>query len=171
MIKLRMTIVFLALWGVLNGWGQGFGNRELINADWYFNLGDIKYGGAEFFDHSEWRKLELPHDWSVESVASPSLASCTGYLPGGIGWYRKDLDIPKNKEGNKVYVYFEGVYNNYLLLIIPLNKIFDYFPLNIRQIIQISFNFCTFEMISTRRFVCVKIRWNNIFKSKSIFCD
>ena len=112
MIKLRMTIVFLALWGVLNGWGQGFGNRELINADWYFNLGDIKYGGAEFFDHSEWRKLELPHDWSVESVASPSLASCTGYLPGGIGWYRKDLDIPKNKEGNKVYVYFEGVYNN-----------------------------------------------------------
>ena len=112
MIKLRMTIVFLALWGVLNGWGQGFGNRELINVEWYFNLGDIKYGGAEFFDHSEWRKLELPHDWSVESVASPSLASCTGYLPGGIGWYRKDLDIPKNKEGNKVYVYFEGVYNN-----------------------------------------------------------
>ena len=112
MIKLRMTIVFLALWGVLNGWGQGFGNRELINTDWYFNLGDIKYGGAEFFDHSEWRKLELPHDWSVESVASPSLASCTGYLPGGIGWYRKDLDIPQNKEGNKVYVYFEGVYNN-----------------------------------------------------------
>ena len=112
MIKLRMTIVFLALWGVLNGWGQGFGNRELINVDWYFNLGDIKYGGAEFFDHSEWGKLELPHDWSVESVASPSLASCTGYLPGGIGWYRKDLDIPKNKEGNKVYVYFEGVYNN-----------------------------------------------------------
>lgn len=48
MIKLRMTIVFLALWGVLNGWGQGFGNRELINVDWYFNLGDIKYGGAEF---------------------------------------------------------------------------------------------------------------------------
>ena len=77
--------------------------------DWYFNLGDIKYGGAEFFDHSERRKHELPHDWSVESVASPSLASCTGYLPGGIGWYRKDLDIPKNKEGNKVYVYFEGV--------------------------------------------------------------
>ena len=38
MIKLRMTIVFLALWGVLNGWGLGFGNRELINVDWYFNF-------------------------------------------------------------------------------------------------------------------------------------
>ena len=48
----------------------------------------------------------------VEAVASPELASCTGYLPGGIGWYRKDLDIPKVQNGNKVYIYFEGIYNN-----------------------------------------------------------
>ena len=109
MTKLRITVVLLALVGALNSWSQGFGNRELINADWYFNLGDIKYGGSEYFDHSEWRKLELPHDWSVEAVASPELASCTGYLPGGIGWYRKDLDIPKVQNGNKVYIYFEGI--------------------------------------------------------------
>ena len=48
----------------------------------------------------------------MEAVASPELASCTGYLPGGIGWYRKDLDIPKVQNGNKVYIYFEGIYNN-----------------------------------------------------------
>lgn len=112
MTKLRITVVLLALVGALNSWSQGFGNRELINADWYFNLGDIKYGGSEYLDHSEWRKLELPHDWSVEAVASPELASCTGYLPGGIGWYRKDLDIPKVQNENKVYIYFEGIYNN-----------------------------------------------------------
>ena len=112
MTKVKIIVILLALSGTLNGWSQGFGNRELINADWYFNLGDGKYAGAEYFNHSEWRKLELPHDWSVESVASPSLASCTGYFPGGIGWYRKDLDIPKSQEGNKVYVYFEGIYNN-----------------------------------------------------------
>lgn len=112
MTKVKIIVILLALSGTLNGWSQGFGNRELINTDWYFNLGDSKYAGAEYFNHSEWRKLELPHDWSVESVASPSLASCTGYLPGGIGWYRKELDIPKSQEGNKVYVYFEGIYNN-----------------------------------------------------------
>lgn len=112
MTKFKIIVILLALSGTLNGWSQGFGNRELINVDWYFNLGDSKYAGAEYFNHSEWRKLELPHDWSVESVASPSLASCTGYLPGGIGWYRKELDIPKSQEGNKVYVYFEGIYNN-----------------------------------------------------------
>lgn len=112
MTKFKIIVILLALSGTLNGWSQGFGNRELINADWHFNLGDSKYAGAEYFNDSEWRNLELPHDWSVESVASPSLASCTGYLPGGIGWYRKELDIPKSQEGNKVYVYFEGIYNN-----------------------------------------------------------
>ncbi|MDA3833504.1 MAG: DUF4982 domain-containing protein, partial [Spirochaetales bacterium] len=35
----------------------------------------------------------------------------TGYLPGGVGWYRKQLFVPKEKEGEKVYLYFEGVYN------------------------------------------------------------
>ena len=112
MNKNKTLIFFLFQIVIWNTWAQGFGNRELINEQWSFNLGDVKYGGAEFFDHSEWRQLDLPHDWSVEAVASPSLASCTGYLPGGIGWYRKLLDIPQKREGNKVYVYFEGVYNN-----------------------------------------------------------
>lgn len=44
--------------------------------------------------------------------ASPNLASCTGYLPGGIGWYRRELQIPAEAKDKKVYVYFEGVYNN-----------------------------------------------------------
>ena len=57
MTKLRITVVLLALVGALNSWSQGFGNRELINADCYFNLWDIKYGGSEYFDHSECRKL------------------------------------------------------------------------------------------------------------------
>lgn len=112
MRKYRILFLLMAHLCLTNAWSQGFGRGELANESWFFHLGDIKYGGMEFFDHSEWRKLDLPHDWSVESVASPSLASCTGYLPGGIGWYRKDLDIPQNEKGNKVYVYFEGVYNN-----------------------------------------------------------
>lgn len=94
------------------GQAQGFGICEIINTDWYFKLGDGKYWGAEFFNHSKWRKLDLPHDWSIEMQASPNLASCTGYLPGGIGWYRRELQIPAEAKDKKVYVYFEGVYNN-----------------------------------------------------------
>ena len=112
MNKNRVLFFLLAHLCLLSVWGQGFGKRVLTNEDWYFNPGDGKYWGAEYYDHSQWRKLDLPHDWSVESVGSPSLASCTGYLPGGIGWYRKELDIPVGEKGNRVYIYFEGVYNN-----------------------------------------------------------
>lgn len=95
-----------------SSFGQGFGSKELINASWKFNLGDIRFGEVEYLDHSKWRSVDLPHDWSVEQQASTKYASCTGYLPGGIGWYRKDLNIAADKKGSKVYIYFEGVYNN-----------------------------------------------------------
>ncbi|HOH23813.1 MAG TPA: glycoside hydrolase family 2 TIM barrel-domain containing protein, partial [Bacteroidales bacterium] len=108
----KICTICLLLLTSFTGFTQGFGNRQLINKGWYFNLGDLKYGGAEFLDHSSWRQVQLPHDWSVEGTPSPQWASCTGYLPGGIAWYRKDLDIPSDLEGQKVFIYFEGVYNN-----------------------------------------------------------
>ncbi len=91
---------------------QGFGDKQLINDHWYFHLGDVQYGGRESMDCSKWSTVDLPHDWSVKQQASPELASCTGYLPGGIAWYRKNITIPEGKKGEKLYVYFEGVYNN-----------------------------------------------------------
>lgn len=105
-----LTLLILA--GVSSAFSQGFGDQQLLREDWRFHLGDLKYGGIETLDHSKWKKVTVPHDWSVEQPASPALASCTGYLPGGIGWYRKDLDVPASKEGQHVYIYFGGVYNN-----------------------------------------------------------
>lgn len=102
--------IFLAAGTVLNA--QDFGRKEKLNDDWYFNLGDIRYGGIENMDCSKWAVVDLPHDWTVKQNASPELASCTGYLPGGIAWYRKEIVIPATEKGNKVYIFFEGVYNN-----------------------------------------------------------
>lgn len=110
MKRILMTIIILVFFINL-AYPQGFGRRELINDDWYFNLGDLQYGGKEYMDCSSWFVVDLPHDWSVRLTASPELASCTGYLPGGIAWYRKDILIPAAEKGNKVYIYFEGVYN------------------------------------------------------------
>lgn len=88
-----------------------FGQPEKINENWKFTLNDVKGGEATSLDDSEWQKINLPHDWSVKEQLSPTLASCTGYLPGGIGWYRNTINIPASKEGEKIYLYFEGVYN------------------------------------------------------------
>ncbi|MFI3259929.1 MAG: glycoside hydrolase family 2 TIM barrel-domain containing protein [Rikenellaceae bacterium] len=108
----RFLSTIVAVAATLAVSAQGFGEIETITEDWRFNLGDIKYGGVEFYDHSKWQEVDLPHDWTVLQTASPNYASCTGYLPGGIAWYRKDLSIDASREGQNVYVYFEGVYNN-----------------------------------------------------------
>lgn len=88
-----------------------FGEPVKINADWKFHLGDPKDGALPEFNDSRWPVVQLPHDWSVRGQHSPTLASATGYLPGGIAWYRKKWDVPAEAAGKKVYLYFEGVYN------------------------------------------------------------
>lgn len=89
----------------------GFGQAEQINQSWKFILQDVEQGEQTNLDDIRWRTVDLPHDWSVKQQLSPTLASASGYLPGGIGWYRKQLFIPREKEGKNVYLYFEGVYN------------------------------------------------------------
>jgi len=82
-----------------------FGSPEKINDNWKFILSDVQEGQSVGLDDTRWQQVSLPHDWSVRGQLSPTLASCTGYLPGGIGWYRKTIDIPADKQGQKVYLY------------------------------------------------------------------
>ncbi|WP_421941487.1 sugar-binding domain-containing protein [Pedobacter sp.] len=89
----------------------GFGQSEKITTDWRFHLGEIEGKGGVDYNNRSWRKVQLPHDWSVKQPHSPSYASASGYLPGGIGWYHKKLIIAKAAAGEKIYLYFEGVYN------------------------------------------------------------
>ncbi|WP_338733543.1 sugar-binding domain-containing protein [Mangrovimonas cancribranchiae] len=88
-----------------------FGKAETINHSWKFSLDNVEKGESTDLNDSNWKTVNLPHDWSVKGQLSPTLASATGYLPGGIGWYRKHITIPSNRKGEKVYLYFEGVYN------------------------------------------------------------
>lgn len=89
-----------------------FGEPERINSSWKFNKGDTEQAALESFDDSDWRTVDLPHDWSVEGPYSPHNASATGYLPGGIAWYRKNIEIPESRQDQKAYIYFEGIYRN-----------------------------------------------------------
>lgn len=85
-----------------------FGKPEKINDGWKFTLSDAQTAPSST---EGWYPVNLPHDWSVKAPLSPTLASCTGYLPGGVGWYHKTTLIPEARRGEKVYLYFEGVYN------------------------------------------------------------
>lgn len=88
-------------------------SRENFDANWKFHLGDIPGAENAGISDSDWRSLDLPHDWSIEGSFRPENLSGHqgGLLPGGIGWYRKKFDI-SDVNGKKYFIVFDGVYKN-----------------------------------------------------------
>jgi hypothetical protein len=86
----------------------------LFDNKWKFHLGDVAGAHEAAFDDNDWRTLNLPHDFSIEQPFSQDKASCAGYLPGGIGWYRSTYPIASASPLllRRVALLFEGVYNH-----------------------------------------------------------
>jgi len=92
----------------------------LFDADWRFHRGGAQGAEAEDFDDSKWRRLDLPHDWSIEDLPGtgspfqPDAISQVsgGFTVGGTGWYRKTFRVPAEDKGRRVVVQFDGVYMN-----------------------------------------------------------
>ncbi len=80
--------------------------------DWKFIKADPAGAQAVEFDDSTWRNVNIPHDWSIEGPYSDQWASGTGYLPGGIGWYRKTFRLDRALQSKRIAIEFDGIYNN-----------------------------------------------------------
>ena len=107
-----------AVEAVAKGLPVATADRQRTTKDFDWTAFDDSAARQPDFDDSRWRTLDVPHDWSVEHPMSPSLFSCTGYLPGGVGWYRKHFQINRpstdarqTAADTQYYIYFEGVYN------------------------------------------------------------
>ena len=84
-----------------------------FNFDWKFQLAaDTGIVAQIPLADADWREVRLPHDWSVEASFDSTLEGCTGYLPGGVGWYQKHFVLEEGNEDKLSYVLFDGVYNN-----------------------------------------------------------
>ncbi len=83
-----------------------------LNQNWKFHYGECEEAWYKGFDDSAWRTVMLPHDWSVEHPFSREYSSGTGYLAGGIGWYRLRFHLPEEYRGKSIRVVFDGVYKN-----------------------------------------------------------
>ncbi|HEY5507251.1 MAG TPA: sugar-binding domain-containing protein [Paludibacter sp.] len=88
--------------------------KQLFDYDWKFFLGDATEAKATDFNDESWRKLDLPHDWSIEGKTHPKnpTGGGGGFFPAGIGWYRKTFQAPDAWKAKKTAIYFEGVYMN-----------------------------------------------------------
>ncbi|MCL2060134.1 MAG: beta galactosidase jelly roll domain-containing protein, partial [Oscillospiraceae bacterium] len=78
--------------------------------DWKFICEDAGEAFNRAYDDSAWKDVVVPHDWSVSFPFSRDNSSGTGYLPGGIGWYRTRFTVPA--EAKTAFLVFDGVYKN-----------------------------------------------------------
>ncbi|MHA1339788.1 MAG: glycoside hydrolase family 2 TIM barrel-domain containing protein [Promethearchaeota archaeon] len=93
-----------------------------LEDEWLFHLGDIENGQDPKLNDEEWKEVEIPHDWSIEGKFKQirdenwfffqNLDHRIGYLPQGIGWYRKHIFIPKEYENKKIIILFDGIYRD-----------------------------------------------------------
>ncbi|KIQ25479.1 beta-galactosidase [Flavobacterium sp. MEB061] len=111
----QIVFAFILFTSFFSGYAQdGVERKQLFDYDWKFFQGDASEAKANDFNDQSWRKLDLPHDWSIEGKIHPKNATGAGggYFPSGIGWYRKTFLVPDSWKAKKIAIYFEGVYMN-----------------------------------------------------------
>ena len=92
--------------------GQGW-RFALVNPDGITDpTGAYANAHQPGFDDSGWRRVNVPHDWSIElnPADSASTDAGTGFLQGGLGWYRKTFTLPPSLAGKRISAEFDGVY-------------------------------------------------------------
>ncbi len=113
-VVFRLLSILLATLSV--AWAQPKTPRLEIPADsnWKFVLGDPSGADARSFDDASWRRIDLPHDWSIEGQPAKDnpAGSGGGFFPAGTGWYRKTFRAPAEWKGKRINVEFDGVYRD-----------------------------------------------------------
>jgi len=85
-----------------------------LDAGWRFFKGDAAAAEAPSFDDAKWRVVNAPHDWSIEGPfdAGNATRGAGGFLPAGVGWYRKHFSLPNDYARRRVFIEFDGVMAN-----------------------------------------------------------
>ncbi|HET7345750.1 MAG TPA: beta-galactosidase, partial [Acidobacteriaceae bacterium] len=109
------------------GWRFHFGDANNPDRDFGYGsgrtgnfqkTGDFLPASSVAFDDSDWRAIDLPHDWAIELpfTNDPGLTS-KGFYPLGrdypttsVGWYRRVFDLPAEDAGKRITVEFDGAY-------------------------------------------------------------
>lgn len=102
------------------GCTQHDGSRKVtrLTDEWRFVLADttsaFDFAYDMDYDDSEWQTVRVPHDWAIEGDFSENNPSGVGggALPGGLGWYRRHVEMSIEDMQRRTYLILEGVYMN-----------------------------------------------------------
>jgi beta-galactosidase len=106
--------------------------RLALDRGWKFHLGDIPFpvikgqndsynnakagtahaAAAIKYNDTDWRVLDLPHDWACESDFSEKNNLSQGYRARGFGWYRRYFKLDPANHGKHIELQFDGVSTN-----------------------------------------------------------
>ncbi len=110
-----IAFVLVCVLGQLPVYGSYSQQRSrLFNTDWRFLKADAEGAEKADFNDAAWRTLDVPHDWSIEGPFDEKNTTGRGggYLPSGIGWYRKHFTLSSDYANRKVFIQFDGVMAN-----------------------------------------------------------
>lgn len=119
MTYMKILTALLLLFAI-NTNAQETERAQLFDTGWRFHRGGAQGADKPAFNDSAWRKIDLPHDWSIEDLPgtnspfSPAAISqpSGGFTTGGTGWYRKSFVMPASQQGKRVQLQFDGIYMN-----------------------------------------------------------
>jgi len=108
------AVTALCLGGMMTQAGEPVRQVQSFDAGWRFNRGDVPGAEQPQYDDAAWRQLDVPHDWSIAGpfAETNQTGGAGGFLPSGVGWYRKDFTLPDMFSNRCVSVEFDGVMAN-----------------------------------------------------------
>ncbi|WP_111707619.1 sugar-binding domain-containing protein [Lutibacter citreus] len=88
--------------------------NENFDFGWKFKAGDIEGVESSTFKDTDWRDVDLPHDWSIEGNFSKDNPSHSrgAWLPTGKVMYRKTFKVSVSQKDKRFVIYFDGAYRN-----------------------------------------------------------
>jgi beta-galactosidase len=132
MIPMRLIPVILAAiiaWPLPSSSATVPTEKLSLDRGWRFHEGDIPFpeikghgnsynnakagkawgAAAPEFDDSQWRVLDLPHDWAVEQPFDQNANLSQGYRARGFGWYRRSFKLDPADRGKALELQFDGI--------------------------------------------------------------
>lgn len=110
--KILLFYLILSLCQAVQGEENSVRISQLFNFNWKFQLGQIEGASSVDYDDSDWRTLDLPHDFQIEQPWDKSAGGGRGFKTMGEGWYRKSFQADPTWKNKRVLLDFEGVMLN-----------------------------------------------------------
>ena len=85
-----------------------------FDREWRFLKGDAPGAEKNEFNDGDWRRIDVPHDWSIEGPFDEKnlTGQGGGFMPSGVGWYRKHFNVSNDLRDRLVFIEFDGVMAN-----------------------------------------------------------